>query len=202
MFTWSLGCTGFLSGSGRRRAFRSPGWRSPRWRSCCSTCPSRSETRRSGNSPSNFPSATSRQAASSFSTCSSVSLFLPVLVSLPRSRLADAAGHLHQAQRMNRGRRQRPAGDGKVLDGPLGLRAVIGLGGNLHVAHGVFFDAKFGHGHSQGWNSGNESPIGNVPSGGWAFVGLISSESQPNVIKARSRPEILLPDRTAPQPAA
>src|SRR5207244_5114533 len=40
---------------------------------------------------------------------------------------------------------QRLPGDGEVLDGPLGLGAVMRLGGHLDVAHGVLFDTKFAH---------------------------------------------------------
>ncbi len=131
--------------SGRRRAARWPDWRSPRWRSCCSTCPSRSETRRSGNWSSNLPSATSRQAASRASTCAALSGFLPVPVSLPRSRLATAAAYFTRPKAWINSPRQRPAGDRKVLDRALRLRAVVGLGGHADLAHRIALDAKLAH---------------------------------------------------------
>src|SRR5690606_34715596 len=37
------------------------------------------------------------------------------------------------------------AGDREVLDGSLGLRTVERVDGNAHFAHGVVFDAVFGH---------------------------------------------------------
>ena len=99
----------------------------------------------SGNSLSNLPSATSRQACSSASTCFSLSGFLPEPVSLPRSRLATAAAYFTKPEGVNQFRRQRLAGDGKVFDGALGLGAVIGLGGNADIAHRVVFGAEVGH---------------------------------------------------------
>ncbi len=67
-------------------------------------------------------------------------------LSLPRSRLAIGRGDLDQAEGVDQPRRQRLAGDGKVLDGPLRLGAVVRLGGHLDLAHRVFFDAEFAHG--------------------------------------------------------
>ncbi len=98
-----------------------------------------------GNWSSNLPSATSRQAASMASTWASSSGFLPEPVNLPRSRLATSAGQLHQPHGVDQFGMQRPAGDRKILDRPLSLGTVIGLGRHLHVAHRVLFNSKVVH---------------------------------------------------------
>ena len=60
--------------------------------------------------------------------------------------VGDGGSRLDQAQRPDQSLRQRLAGDGKIFDGTLGLSTVVSLGGNLDVAHGVFFDAEVSHG--------------------------------------------------------
>ena len=54
-------------------------------------------------------------------------------------------GRFDETEGADQARRQRLAGDRKVLDGALGLSAVIGLRGDLDLAHGVFFNSEFAH---------------------------------------------------------
>ena len=60
--------------------------------------------------------------------------------------IGHGRGDLDQAQGVDQPRRQRLAGDREILHGPLRLGPVIGLGGDLDVAHRIFFHAKFTHG--------------------------------------------------------
>ena len=64
----------------------------------------------------------------------------------PAQVAVDAGrGPLHQPQGMDQLRRQRPAGNGEVLHGPLRLCAVVRLGGQADLAHRIAFGAELGH---------------------------------------------------------
>ena len=52
---------------------------------------------------------------------------------------------LHQSERADKANGQRFSGDRKVLDGTLGLSAVISLGRHSDLAHGIFFDTELAH---------------------------------------------------------
>ena len=69
---------------------------------------------------------------------------------LPQVAVGDPAGVLHQPHRPNQLRGQTPAGDGKILHGPLGLRAVIGIRRDGHFTHGIALDAHFRPGRRTG----------------------------------------------------
>ncbi len=70
----------------------------------------------------------------------------------PQIAVDHRTGVLDQPHCADQFRRQRPAGNRKVLDGPLGLRPVISIGRHMDVAHRVVFDSKFAHRVSQSQN--------------------------------------------------
>jgi hypothetical protein len=80
-------------------------------------------------------------------------LRLKRILARPRQFVEVSVGHragvLHVPHRMDQRRRQRPTGNRKVLDGSLRLSAVVGLGGNEHIAHRVTLSSGVGHGKSQ-----------------------------------------------------
>ncbi len=59
--------------------------------------------------------------------------------------IGHCGGVFHLAQRVNERGGQRPAGDGKVVFGALGLRAVIGFGGDLNVPHRIALGTELAH---------------------------------------------------------
>ena len=64
----------------------------------------------------------------------------------PSSTLVSAADFFQPPERLDEAPPEAPPADGKVLDRALGLRAVKGVGGNPHLAHGVLLDSMcFGH---------------------------------------------------------
>ncbi len=71
-----------------------------------------------------------------------VQLVLASLGELPQIPIRRGTRQLYQPHRMNQRPRQCPAGDGEILDGPLGLSAVVGLGGDLDIPHGIVFGAE------------------------------------------------------------
>ena len=62
---------------------------------------------------------------------------------ITKPRIGGGGVLLDQAERADKLPGKAQAADRKILDGPGGLRAVIGVGGDFHLAHGVSFDTKF-----------------------------------------------------------
>src|SRR6202034_749348 len=53
--------------------------------------------------------------------------------------VGDGGGDLDQAEGVDQAARQRLAGDREIVHGTLRLGAVVGLGGDFYVAHGIVF---------------------------------------------------------------
>ena len=70
--------------------------------------------------------------------------------------VGDSGGQLDASQGMDQVGWQGPATDWKVVDSPLCLGTVIGLGGDLDVTHRVVFGAEIGH-CGQSWSVGKWS---------------------------------------------
>ena len=64
----------------------------------------------------------------------------------PRSRLAWAQAALTNPSARMKLRENRKPADREVVDSALRLRRVQGLGRDVHLAEGVFFDAVVAHG--------------------------------------------------------
>ena len=98
-----------------------------------------------GNWSSNFPSATSRQAAQQGLDLSVVQRLFPGTGQLAQVAVGHGAGPLDQPQGMDQLRRK-GARNGEILHGPLRLGAVVRLGGHLDLAHRIAFNSvRNGH---------------------------------------------------------
>ena len=90
---------------------------------------------------------------------------LAALGELAEVAVGDRRRPLDAAQGVDQFGWQSPAADRKVVDGPLCLGAIVSLGGDLDVAHGVVFGAKIAHrGQSDRWGE-NETVSDNRRSG-------------------------------------
>ena len=98
-----------------------------------------------GNWSSNRPSANSRHAASRASICFSFKGYLPESLSLPKSRLIIAAANFTRPKAWISSLGSVRPEMGKLSTARWVCGAVIGLGRQADLAHGVVFYAKFGH---------------------------------------------------------
>src|SRR5207244_3672605 len=69
---------------------------------------------------------------------------------LAQVAIGDGGRNLDKSERVNERFRQGLAGNWEVLDRPLSLGAVVGLGGHLDFAHRVFFGTKIAHSFASG----------------------------------------------------
>ena len=60
--------------------------------------------------------------------------------------VGDGGGDLDQAEGVDQAARQRLAGNGEIVHGTLRLGAVVSLGRDIYVAHGIVFGAELAHG--------------------------------------------------------
>ena len=84
--------------------------------------------------------------AASPSTCASIERVFAAAGQFSEVSIGHAAGILHQSHRRNHRWRQSPSADRKVFDRTLGLGTVVGIGGNMNLAHRVAFSSEVGHG--------------------------------------------------------